>query len=157
MSGEHFVLELQDLLDGRLRPEEEARIQAHVHACDACRAILEDLRRGRELARDLAPMAVPTELRDQLNAALDRATRLEARSRPTRRACLAASGVAAAAAVAAVAYWRRVLDWPREAIETFREYQSGTRPLQILETKPPDLETYFGARLPFHTTVFDLG
>jgi anti-sigma factor RsiW len=157
MSGEHFDLELQDLLDGRLGPEEETRVLAHVRECERCRGVLEDLRRGRELARGLEAIAVPRELRDRLIVALDGAIPSEARSPLSRRAFLAASGVAAAAAIAGVVYRFRTRDWPQEAIDTFHEYQSGSRPLDIVEAKPSDLETFFGARLPFHTKVFDLG
>src|SRR5262245_27030082 len=129
MSGEHFDLELQDLLDGRLRPEEDARVRAHVRVCEQCTSVLEDLRRGRELAHEgLRAVAVPRDLRDRVHAALDGATPSDSQSLLTRRAFLAASGVAAAAAIAVVAYWRRAGDWPQEAIDAFREYRSGVRP-----------------------------
>src|SRR5262245_65531866 len=111
MSGEHFDLELQDLLDGRLRPEEDARVQAHLRVCERCRNLLEDLRRGRELARRLEAVPVPRELHDRLKAALDGAIPSEPRSLLARRGFLAAMGAAAAAAIAAVVYWRRSGDW----------------------------------------------
>src|SRR5262249_48604289 len=143
--------------DGRLSPQEEARVQAHLRMCERCRDGLEDLRRGRELARGLRASELPRDLRDRLNAALDGARPSTARPLLTRRALLAGSGAAAGAACAALVYRRRSGDWPQQAIDAFREYQSGARPLDVVEANPSSLEAFFGARLPFHTRVFDLG
>lgn len=59
---EHLDLELSAYLDGELTEGEQARVDAHLAACDACRVTLEDLKRlvrragtldDREPERDL--------------------------------------------------------------------------------------------------------
>lgn len=157
MSGEHFDLELQDLLDGRLSPDEQTRVRAHVRSCDHCRDELDALGRSRDLVRNLAPHAPPADLERDVKAALaasvpsDRHQFLVGR----RRFVIVAGGAAAAAVVAAL-YLRRTADWPQDAIDAYREYQAGRRSLESQTSDPAALEVFFGARLPFHTRVFDL-
>lgn len=158
MSGEHFDLELQDLLDGRLNPEEQHRVQTHVDDCAHCRSELDDLRRGREIARAVLPSAdVPSDLLDALTRRLDAAQRSTGGVFVGRRRFLVLGAGAVAAGLATAVYVRRGHDWPTEAIDAYRDYQAGRRPLEAPTSDPTVLEAFFRTRLPFHTRVFDLG
>ncbi|MBI3402256.1 MAG: zf-HC2 domain-containing protein [Acidobacteria bacterium] len=158
MSGEHFDLALQDLLDGRLNPDEQARVQAHVDECAECRSVLEDLRRGRAWARDGLPAAdVPPDLVDDLRRRLDGATRSRSATWIGRRRFLAIGAGAVAAGLATAVYVRRGHDWPNEAIDAYREFRAGRRPFDAETPDPPALEAFFRTRVPFHTRVFDFG
>jgi hypothetical protein len=46
---------LADALDGLLRPEDEATFSAHMAGCEACSALFEQARRGREWLEFLSP------------------------------------------------------------------------------------------------------
>jgi anti-sigma factor RsiW len=157
MSSEHFELELQDLLDGRLNPDERARVQAHVDGCAECRSVLEDLRRGRTWARDgLTAADVPRQLVDDLRRRLDGAPRSRRATWIGRRKFLVIGAGAVAAGLATAVYVRRGHDWPSEAIDTYQAFQAGRRPLDAETPDPSTLEGFFRARVPFHTRVFDL-
>ena len=52
---------LADALDGLLKPEEEARFEAHKAACPACAALYEEARKGREWLEFLSPEPEPPE------------------------------------------------------------------------------------------------
>jgi len=58
---------LADALDGLLRPEDEATFSAHMAGCEACTALFEEARRGREWLEFLAPEPeVPVGLVDRI-------------------------------------------------------------------------------------------
>ena len=72
MTGDHFDLELQDLLDGRLGEADAAQVEAHGRECARCRGELDVLRRGRELARTgVARVELPQGLLQSVVARLD--------------------------------------------------------------------------------------
>jgi hypothetical protein len=52
---------LADALDGLLKPEEEARFEAHKAGCPACAALYEAARKGREWLEFLSPDPEPPE------------------------------------------------------------------------------------------------
>src|SRR5262245_18596068 len=158
MTEDHVDLELQDLLDGRLGPAERTRVQAHVDGCARCRAELEEVRRGRDLARNGLPAAdlLPGLLSDLVKR-LDAATLRERRPVLVRRRFLAYGVSAAAAGLLAAAYLRGGHDLPSEAIETYQAYQAGQRSLEVTTSDPAALEQFFQLRHAFRTRVFDLG
>ena len=60
---------MSDYLDGELRPEEQARLEYHVHWCPECRRMLESLRRtvkGLMELRGPAPESVAPSVIDRL-------------------------------------------------------------------------------------------
>ena len=155
---DHLDLELQDLLDERLGPSERVRVQAHVDACDRCRADLDTLRRGREFARrGVPPHELPRDLRGAIERALDRTSAAGGRRGIGRRRVLVYGLSAAAAGILAAVYLRRGHDLPGEVIETFKAYNAGQRVLDLATADPATLEQFFSARLDFRVRVFDLG
>ena len=155
---DHLDLELQDLLDERLGPSERVRVQAHVDACDRCRADLDALRRGREFARSgVLQHELPLDLRAAIERELDRKPVAEGRGGIGRRRVLVYGLGAAAAGLLAALYLRRGHDLPAEVIETFKASNTGQRALDLATTDPATLERLFGARLDFRVRVFDLG
>jgi len=158
MTEDHFDLELQDLLDGRLDPAERARVQTHVDGCARCQAELEDLRRGRELARrGFASADLPPGLLDDLLKRIDAATPRARNAALGRRRFLAFAAGTAAAGLLAVVYIRGRRDLPSEAIEAYRAFQAGHRSLALTTSDPAALERFFQTHLTFHVRVFDLG
>jgi anti-sigma factor RsiW len=77
MTGEHPLDRLSDLLDGDLTAAERAVVEEHVRECPSCAAVLEDLRRVRELARSLERTPPPP-------AAWERIARRTVRAEKTR-------------------------------------------------------------------------
>jgi hypothetical protein len=58
---------LVDALDGLLRPEDESTFSSHMSTCEACTAMFEEARRGREWLAFLAPEPeVPAYLLDRI-------------------------------------------------------------------------------------------
>ncbi len=155
--GNHFDLELQDLLDGRLGDADAARVEAHVRECARCREELDVLRRGRHLARTGVVRAdVPPDLLESVVARLDAAA-LSPRGFNAQRRRLLTYGVAAAAAGLATAiYVRRRHDIPAEAAESYVAYRRGEKSMDVTVGDPAALEQFFNTRLPFRTRVFDL-
>jgi len=56
-----WEMQLADALDGLLKPEEEARFEAHKANCPACTALYEAARKGREWLEFLSPEPEPPE------------------------------------------------------------------------------------------------
>src|SRR3974377_217528 len=60
---------LADALDGLLRPEDEATFSSHMAGCQACTALFEEARRGREWLEFLSPEPeIPEGLLDKILA-----------------------------------------------------------------------------------------
>lgn len=60
---------LADALDGQLQPEDEATFAAHMASCEACTALFDEARKGREWLEFLSPEPeVPTGLLDKILA-----------------------------------------------------------------------------------------
>lgn len=58
-----------DYLEGALSPRDQARIEAHLRACDGCTEYIAQMRRTIELTGRLAPEALEPEARERLLAA----------------------------------------------------------------------------------------
>jgi anti-sigma factor RsiW len=153
----HFDLELQDLLDARLGPAEEARVRTHVNECAQCRSELEQLRRGRDFARSLSATELSADLLADVVRQLDSAAPRERRRAISRRRLVLYGLSAAAAGLFAAIYARRGRDLPGEVIETFERFKTGRGSLDLTTSDPVRLEQFFQNRLAFHTRVFDLG
>ena len=153
----HFDLELQDLLDGRLGEADAAHVEAHVRECDRCREELDVLRRGRDLARTgLARVGLPQGALESVIAQLDAAAPREKGFSAQRRRLLTYAVGAAAAGLATAIYLRRRHDIPAEAVESYVAYRKGETSMEITTGDPAALEQFFNGRLPFRTRVFDL-
>jgi hypothetical protein len=70
MSCDRFTAELSELVDGTLDLAMRARVEAHVEACDDCRALLADLRAIKERARGAERLAPPESLWPRIAARL---------------------------------------------------------------------------------------
>jgi anti-sigma factor RsiW len=155
----HLQDELDLLLDGRLPPEQQPLVEAHLAGCDRCRRTLEALRQVRTAARRHLPQQeVPASLAARVTAALDQADRdAAARARLSRRA-LVGGGLAAAAVLVLLLLSRGAEDITAAAAEDLVDYRTGMLALELETTDPPALEQYFtDAGLRFTTRVFDFG
>ncbi|MBI3492154.1 MAG: zf-HC2 domain-containing protein [Acidobacteria bacterium] len=158
IDANHPELELQDLVEGLLGPAEHATIQAHVDGCVRCRAELDELRRGRELARLVPRLTAPGDVRRDVAVCLQRASDAEqqnGRGVPRRR--ILAYVLGAAAAVAIAAYVSRREDVPASAIRSYEASKAGERAFDIVTSDPAVLERFFSGRVSFNVRVFDLG
>lgn len=70
MACEHFAEAISALADGSLDPAERPRVEAHLEACDDCRALLDDLRALRRSAASLEPAPLPPTLWPRVAARL---------------------------------------------------------------------------------------
>ena len=115
------------------------------------------MRRGREFARSARREAeLPPDLLHDVVTGLRAATSPRHRAAFGRRRFLV-YGLGAAAGLLAAVYLRRSRDLPAEVIDTFKAYDAGRRSLEATTDDPATLEQFFGARLDFHTRVYDLG
>jgi anti-sigma factor RsiW len=151
---------LQDALDRRLDPREQAELEAHVASCPDCRRELEALRWTKARVRSARSLPLPGDLEALLRAALDEEDRppgSASRGRPGRIVLWIA---AAAALVAGI--WLGSRLWSRSIpvvmAEEFRAYAANEIPLDWTSSDARELEAlYQGAGLPFQMTVYDLG
>jgi anti-sigma factor RsiW len=152
----HPDLELQDLLDGQLDTGAEARVRAHLAACEECRAALEGLRRARDAVRALPRVeAPPTLLRDVTHQLRRSAGKREGRSHGRRR--VLGYGLAAAAAILVVLYLDRREDMPSAAIRSALTSPDAAHASDFLTSDSGALERFFASHLPFHVRVYDFG
>ena len=101
----HLGSRVSALLDGRLSPEEEERCWAHVHACHACRDLVEQEGRVKtQLARlSFGPSACSRDLKSALLGGCSPLTPEPfATSHRSRRGLVAIGGGAASACVVGV-------------------------------------------------------
>lgn len=70
MACERFTAELSELVDGTLDVAMRARVEAHVEACDDCRALVAELRAIKEQARAAERLAPPESLWPRIAARL---------------------------------------------------------------------------------------
>ena len=153
----HFDLELQDLLDGRLGDADAARVEAHVLECAQCRDELAVLRRGRDLARaGVSRAELPQGFFESVVARIEAAAPSPRGFNAQRRRLLTYAVGAAAAGLATAIYLRRRHDIPAEAAESYAAYRNGRKSLDVTAGDPAVLEQFFNGRLPFRTRVFDL-
>lgn len=71
MTNRHDTERLSDYLDGELRPEEQAQVEAHLAACRECAATLEDLRAVATAAGRLPPLPPERDLWPDIEDRLD--------------------------------------------------------------------------------------
>jgi anti-sigma factor RsiW len=157
---EHPKHALQDALDRRLDPSEQAKLDSHLASCLDCRRELDALRWTRAQASTAQSLSPPSDLEDRLRAALDDEDRA-AGSRSRGRIGHIAPWIAAAAVLIA-GVWSGVHFWPASTpaliAEEFRAYSASEIPLDWESSDARELEAlYEGASLPFHMTVYDLG
>src|SRR5512135_2587582 len=69
-SCDRFTAELSELVDGTLDLATRARVEAHIEACDDCRALLADLRAIKDRARGAERVAPPESLWPRIAARL---------------------------------------------------------------------------------------
>ncbi len=105
MSCTDFRPALSELADGSLTGEARARLEAHLHGCEACRSALADIRRIRQAARSMPKELPRKDLWDGISARLDAGAKVV--SIDSRRRWLPHSGrtwsLLAAAAVLLIA------------------------------------------------------
>jgi hypothetical protein len=70
MTCDDFAEAISALADGSLDPAERPRVEAHIEACDDCRALLEDLRALKREAAGLEPVPLPAALWPRVAARL---------------------------------------------------------------------------------------
>jgi anti-sigma factor RsiW len=154
--------ELDLLVDGRLAPERQFQVEAHIAGCERCRRELDALRSARAVLRDRLPeREVPESLSARVRAALDRVDRESgppARAFPVARRLTLGIALAAAAALAVF-----LLRMPREnvveaAAEDLAQVRAETLPMDLETGDPAELERHFAeAGLSFPARVFDFG
>lgn len=157
---EHPKDALQDALDGRLDPREQAKLDSHLASCRDCRRELEALRWTKAHARSAHSLLTPFDLEARLRAALDEEDRAPGSASRDRAGRIAPWIAAAAMLVAAVWLGGRLWSRPIPAVmaEEFRAYSAGEIPLDWESSDARELEAlYEGTGLPFHMTVYDLG
>jgi len=100
--SEHEFDRLAAFAEHQLDAQEQARVGAHVAACDQCTRALADVRRGIALANELEPIPMPSNV----------ANAIRARTIPARRwrPSLAAAAVLAMM-VGAASYWQLNRPW----------------------------------------------
>jgi hypothetical protein len=70
MTCEDFAEQISALTDGTLDAADRPRLEAHLEACEDCRALLDDLRALRREASSIAPAPLPAALWPRLAARL---------------------------------------------------------------------------------------
>jgi anti-sigma factor RsiW len=103
MACERFSNSIQERVDGTLGPIRRAELELHLDGCAACRALLEDLQRIHDAARELPALAPPDRAWLQIAGRLRLEGRIhdEAPSiRPARRPYVAWLAIAAALVIA---------------------------------------------------------
>jgi anti-sigma factor RsiW len=147
---------LAEFVDGRLDSLEAAAVREHLAACDACRAVHDDLVRAHQAAASLrGDVAMPADLLASVTRALAaeaESTRITTRVpdvvRASPRRWPLFAGVAAAALVLAFVLLgpREVaLDLPAQAARDLAAVGSRTLPLDALVSDAAALERYFAA------------
>jgi anti-sigma factor RsiW len=159
--------EIQELLDGRLRPERRAEVEQHLAGCAECRRFQEALAYARETVRTgLLAARVPGEVVAGVAAAIDREARRAtapespaAATRPGRgRRVVLVASLAAALALAVILLRPRTDSLPAAAARDFQRVRSGVIALALQTESPGAMEAFFVRKgVPFRTRVFDFG
>jgi anti-sigma factor RsiW len=102
MTCDDFVESISALADGSLDAADRPRVEAHIEACDSCRALLDDLRALKREAASLQPAPLPAALWPRVAASL-RAQGVHDESAHVGRGALWQWGAIAALLVLAVA------------------------------------------------------
>lgn len=67
---DEYIELISATLDGALSPDERTRLEEHLNACPACRALYDDLNRIHNVLRELPPIEVPAGLTDRIMEAV---------------------------------------------------------------------------------------
>lgn len=116
MACEHFAEAISALADGSLDLTDRPRVEAHLEACEDCRALLEDLRALRRSAASLEPVPLPPGLWPRVAAAL-REQGVREQTDSTWRSGIWQWGAIAAVLVLAVAL-ALMVTWTRRPVPT---------------------------------------
>ena len=116
-SCDRFTADISELADGTLDLATRARVEAHVEACDDCRALLADLRAIKARARDAERLAPPESLWPRIAARLREQGVAPAGSAHTSRASTWQWMAIAAALVLSVGL-ALFVTWSRRPVET---------------------------------------
>jgi anti-sigma factor RsiW len=159
----HVDDDLQELLDGRLSEEAQARVEVHLVTCDGCRQAWNNLRRTRDAVRGIASREVPADLVATIRAALDHEDepakagphQKEAKAGAPKYAVLASAAVAAAALILLIVYLRQP-DLPETVADDHARYVEGELRLEIQSDQAETINAFLTQRVPFPPRVFDL-
>lgn len=88
-------------IDGVLTTEETARLEEHLNACPACKALYDDLNHIHQTLRELPPVEVPAGLTDRILEAVE-ADNITSLPKPKKSAFRWKRGLAAAAVFALI-------------------------------------------------------
>jgi len=154
----HYQDELQDLLDGRLDPEQQRQVRAHLESCPECNREFEALAWVKGLSAGAGDADLPPGLEESIRGALDAEER---RPRSSRRTFLAVAAGLLLSVGGALWLWlirRRPGDeLPAAVARDYRLLQSGDLPLEIQTASAAQVETFFRERgVTFRTRVLDL-
>ncbi len=159
----HFQLEIQDLLDGRLDPEQREAVETHLQLCEKCHKEFEALRWMKRVARIVSNAdALPQGLSDRVQNALDQESKKPVSVAPgffQRREVLAAAAVLVMALLAGIVYRNlQSENLPALVTHDYQNYQAQQLSLQKITDDVVSMESFFKEEgVPFHTRVFDLG
>jgi len=171
----HPIEALHAAVNGRLGPQDQAALDAHLAVCAECRRELQAMTAlARELEGSLGGDEGPVDLEARLSSALDEEDRrqLAAARPPTATASpghasavrtwrWAAAAAAIAAAVVLTILWSERRPAPSAPVQVagdFRRFVAGELPLPSRTTEPAALErTLAAASLGFEARVFDFG
>lgn len=98
---DEYVELLSAAIDGALSPEEQARLEEHLNACPACKALYDDLNRVHQALLELPPVEVPAGLTDRILEAVA-ADNIASLPKPKKSAFRWTRTVAAAAVFALI-------------------------------------------------------
>jgi anti-sigma factor RsiW len=130
---------IQQQVDGTLGPIRRAELQRHLDGCEACRSLLGDLQRIRELAGSLEPLTPPAGVWLQVAGRLRQEGRVQAPSRVTaparrRHVVLAiAAGLVAAVGASLVALLPLLRSDPPAAADPAAGPAAATQAVQSVE------------------------
>lgn len=159
---------LQEVVAGRLAGDQRALVDAHLAICAQCRRELDALRWAKtQLVKAADETTIPDDLQVRLRRALDeedaRAGRQPATMETDRKRAGSVPWVrwVAAAAAIVVSVWlgtRSSTTPVEQAINDFRQFTTGSLPLEVQTTDPQLLQSRLReANLSFAARVFDFG
>jgi len=147
---------IDDLVSEELPDERRVELEAHLAACEGCRAELEALRSLRAATRGMAgAVEPPPGLEAGVRAGLSAPP-----PAPGARRRLGLVAAAMAVVVAGALAWQhrpRSSGLPPEAIGSYVAYRAGRLPLAIRTDDVRVLERFFEGLLEFPSRVIDLG
>jgi anti-sigma factor RsiW len=157
LNDKHYDLEIQDLIDGRLDPDVQSKVESHIATCSKCRSEFENLKNIKHiLTTQIQQVATPADLRSKVHKSLEK----EKLSNQGRRfgSILAAAAVMILLIIAAILY-RNISgsNLPSIVAEDYQSFVAKRLTLQKVSNRPEEIQNFFrNAGIPFETRVFDL-